>query len=132
MKIRTIIAGALLGLAFVAFGSLYFLNLLPSPPPPPAGSPPALFMGALHPTGYLGFVKAMEIIGGVLIVIPRTRNLGLLVIGPIVINILAFHVFIMKGAMMLDPVLAVIVVLTLFLLWAERRAFAGLVHRPTT
>ena len=74
----------------------------------------------------------MEIIGGVLIVIPRTRNLGLLVIGPIVINIFAFHVFILKGAMLLDPVLAVIVVLTLFLLWAERRAFAGLVHRPTT
>ena len=77
-------------------------------------------------------MKAIEIIGGVLIVIPRTRNLGLLVIGPIVINIPAFHVFIIKGAMMLDPVLAVIVVLTLFLLWAERRAFAGLVRRPTT
>lgn len=131
MKILTIIAGALLGLVFVAFGSLYFLNLLPSPPPPPEGSPPALFMGAMHPTGYLGFVKVMEILGGALIAIPRTRNLGLLVLGPIVINILTFHVFILKGAKLLDPVLAIIVVLTLFLLWAERSAFAALVRRPT-
>lgn len=132
MKILAIIAGALLGLAFVAFGSLYFLNLLPAQTPPPEGSLPALFMGAMHPSGYLGFVKAMEILGGALIAIPRSRNLGLLVLGPIVINILAFHVFILKGAMLLDPVLAVIVVLTLFLLWTERRAFVALVCRPTT
>ncbi len=132
MKILATIAGALLGLAFVAFGALYFLNLLPAQSPPPEGSPAALFMGAIAPTGYLGFVKVLEILGGVLIAIPRTRNLGLLVLGPIVINILAFHVFIMKGAMLADPVLAVIVVLTLFLLWVERRAFAALVRRPTT
>jgi len=124
------IAGILLGLAFVLFGVLFLFNLMPAQPAPPAGSAPALFMGAFVPTGYLAFVKVLEILGGVLVAIPRTRNIGLLVLGPIIINILAFHVFILRGAMILDPVLAVIVILTLFLLWSGRRAFAGLLGQP--
>lgn len=72
-------------------------NLVPMPPPPPEGTPPALFMGAFAPTGYLTFVKVIEVIGGVLVAIPFTRNLGLLVLGPIIVNILAFHAFITKG-----------------------------------
>lgn len=134
MKLLATIAGAILGLAFVAFGTLYFamtMGLMPSPPPPPEGSAPALFMGAMAPTGYMTFVKVLEILGGLLVAFPRTRNLGLLVLGPIIVNILAFHVFILKGTALIDPVLAVIVVLPLFLLWCERRAFAGLVRRPT-
>ncbi len=124
------IVGALLGLLFVTFGMLFFLQMLPSPPPSPEGSWPALFMGAFFPSGYLDFVKVLEVIGGVLVAIPKTRNLGLLVLGPIIINILAFHALIMKGEGMLNPILGFIVVAALYLLWVERKAFAGLVHRP--
>lgn len=64
--------------------------------------------------------------------IPRTRNLGLLILGPIIINILAFHVFIMKGATLADPSqvvpVGIIVVFALYLLWVERKAFLGLVR----
>lgn len=126
MKHLPAFAGVLLGLPFVALGIMYFLNLLPSPPAPPEGSPAALFMGAFYPTGYLGFVKAFEIFGGLLVAIPRTRNFGLLVLGPIIINILAFHVFIMKGVGLVDPVLILICLLAAFLLWSGRKAFAGL------
>jgi putative oxidoreductase len=113
---------------FPAFGAAFLLNLLPQPPAPPEGSPAALFMGALMPTGYMAFVKVCEILGGILVAIPRTRNWGLLVLGPVIINILAFHVFIMKGAMLLDPVLIVVCLLAAFLLWSERRAFMGLIR----
>ena len=44
-------------------------------------------------------------------------------------NILAFHIFIMKGATLFDPKLIVIVLLTLYLLWVGRKAFAGLANR---
>src|SRR4051812_21220413 len=97
MKLAANIAGGLLGTAFVLFGLLYFLKIGPMPPPPPEGTPPALFMGAFYPTGYLSFVKVFEILGGVLTAIPRTRNFGLLVLGPIIVNILAFQIFINKG-----------------------------------
>lgn len=130
MKHIPTIAGALLGLAFVVFGSNFFLNFIPMPDDPsPADAPHKLFMGALFPTGYLAFVKVLEILGGVLVALPRTRNLGLLVLGPILVNILCFHIFLMKGAMLLDPVLGILMALVFFLLWTERRAFAGLVRR---
>ena len=130
MKHAPTIAGALLGLAFVVFGSNFFLNFIPMPADPsPADAPHKLFMGAMFPTGYLAFIKVLEILGGVLVAIPRTRNIGLLILGPIIVNILAFHIFLMKGATLMDPVTLGISALALFLLWSERRAFAGLVKR---
>jgi len=118
--------GGLLGLLFLVFGLNYFLNFIPMPPGPPEGSPPALFMGALVPTGYLAFVKVLEILGGILVAIPRTRNLGLLVLGPIVVNILAFQIFLVGGTGWAQPPVLLVTVLPLVLLWHERRAFAGL------
>ncbi len=122
------LAGGLLGLMFIAFGLMFLLGLVPEQPAPPEGSPTALFMGAMAPTGYLTFVKVLEVIGGALVALPRTRNLGLLVLGPILVNIVAFHVFI-AGEGLLDPLLLVIGALAAFLLWCERRAFARLVTR---
>lgn len=126
MKIITNIAGGLLGLSFIAFSLIVLLKLAPMPPPP-EGSPAAMFMGAFVPTGYLTFVKIFELIGGCLVAVPRTRNFGLLVLGPIILNILAFHIFIMKGEGLIGPPIFV-GVLAAFLLWAGRRAFAGLMN----
>ena len=126
MKHASTIAGALLGLLFIVFGLNFFLKFLPMPPGPPEGSPPALFFGALYPTGYLTFVKVLEILGGLLVAIPKTRNFGLLLLGPILVNILAFHVFLTNRAGLLDPLLLVICALAAFLLWSGRKAFAAL------
>lgn len=123
------VAGALLGLLFVMSGLVVLLGLGPTPPPPPEGSPPALFLGALEPTGYLTFVKVLETLGGLFVAFPRTRNLGLLVLGPILVNILAFHVFLLDGQGLLDPLVLGAGALAAYLLWVERRAFAGLVRR---
>lgn len=123
------VAGALLGLLFIAVSAMFLLGMVPKMDPPPAGSLPALFMGAFAPSGYLTFVKVLELLGGLLVAIPKTRNLGLLVLGPIILNILAYHVFIMRGTTLADPMLGFIVVVTLYLLWVERKAFIGLVQR---
>ena len=129
MRYLPIIAGILLGLGFISAGMMVLLNLVPPQPAPPAGSPLALFMGAFAPSGYLHFVKVCEVVGGVLVAVPLTRCLGLLVLGPILINIIAFHICITKPSFLLDPMLITLVVLALFLLWVERKAFAGLVSR---
>ena len=128
MKYAPTIAGALLGFLFVAFSLMVLLKLVPMPPPPADGSPITLFMGAFVPTGYITFVKIFELIGGILVAIPRTRNFGLLVLGPIIINILAFHIFIAKGAGLFSPPLVLIVLLAAFLVWSERKAFAQLLR----
>ena len=126
MKIASNIAGGLLGFIFVAISLMVLLHLAPMPQMP-EGSPAALFMGAFVPTGYLTFVKVFELIGGCLVAIPKTRNFGLLVLGPIVLNILAYHILIMKGEGLMGPPI-IVAVLALFLLWSGRRAFAGLLN----
>ena len=127
-KYPPIVAGIVLGLLFIMASVVFLLKLAPEPKLP-EGSPIALFMGAFGPTGYMTFVKIFELLGGILVAIPRTRNLGLLVLGPIIVNIIAFNIFITDGAQLLNPMLIVIIVLALFLLWVERKAFAGLVTR---
>ena len=124
------ILAALLGLLFFMSGIVVLFNLVQAPPPP-EGSPAAMFMGAFASTGYLTFIKVLEVIGGVLVAIPRTRNLGLLVLGPIIVNILAFHIFITNGEGILGIPLGIALV-SLYLLWVERHAFAALVARDRT
>jgi len=127
MKVAAIIVGGLLGFVFVASGLVVLLKLAPTPPPFPEGSAAAHFMAAFMTTGYLTFVKVLEVLGGLLVAIPRTRRAGLLVLGPIIINILAFHTFVTGGEGLLSVPLLLICVLTLFLVWMERSAFATFV-----
>jgi putative oxidoreductase len=131
MKIAANIAGGILALIFAGLGLLMLLGLMPSPEPPPADSLAGKFLGAFGPSGYLTFVKVLEVIGGILVAIPKTRNFGLLVLGPIIVNIFAFHIFITQG-FQTDPVsiiiMILIAVLPLFLLWHERRKFLALLN----
>lgn len=128
MKHAPNIAAALLGLLFVIFGMNFFLHFIPMPnDPSPADAPHKLFMAALFPTGYLAFVKVLEILGGLLVAVPKTRNIGLLALGPIIVNILAFHVFLTKGAGLMDPPILLIVALSGFVLWSQRKAWFSLI-----
>jgi uncharacterized membrane protein YphA (DoxX/SURF4 family) len=127
MKLLSSIASVLLGLAFITFGANFFLNFIPMPvDPSPADAPHKLFMAAMFPSGYLAFVKVLEILGGLLVALPKTRNIGLLVLGPIIVNILAFHVFLTKGAGLTDPPILVICGLSVFVLFTKRKAWLGL------
>lgn len=127
-KYPPIIAGVLLGLLFIMSAVMVLFNLVKAPPPP-EGSPTAMFFGAFAPTGYLTFVKVLELVGGLLVMIPRLRNLGLLVLGPIVVNIVAFHLFLGGGFKdFLNPMLLITVLLSLYLLWVGRKNFARLLN----
>ena len=125
MKIAAHIAGALLGLLFIATASMFLLNKMPDQPPPKEQAA-VQFMSALISTGYMHFVKVIELLGGIFVLIPKTRNLGLLLLGPIIVNILAFHQFVAKDGL-LNPMLIAIIVLPLFLLWTERARWKALI-----
>lgn len=129
MKTASNIGGVLLGLLFATFSLNYFFNFLPMPADSsPPDAPHKLFMGALIPTGYFAFIKIIELSGALLVLAPKTRNIGLLFLGPIVVNILAYHVFLLKGAGLVGPPLLV-AGLALFVLITEWRSFAALVKR---
>ena len=129
MKYTPIIAGSLLGLLFIMSASVVLFGLAPTPEIP-EGSPIASFMAAFGPTGYMTFIKVLELLGGILVAIPRTRNFGLLILGPIIVNILAFHTFVAKDGI-LSPMLLGISALAFFLLWSERKVWLALLLRPT-
>jgi hypothetical protein len=126
MKIAAHLVAGLFGLLFLAGGLFFFFGKMPEQPS--LGPAADHFMAALAPTGYMAFVKVCEIIGGALVIVPKTRNFGLLFLGPIVINILCFQAFVAPGNW--SPAHAFITVAALFLLWVERGAFAGLMNRP--
>jgi uncharacterized membrane protein YphA (DoxX/SURF4 family) len=123
MKIITNIVAALLGLFFVYAGLNFFFQWQ-VPPSPPAGSPAANFIGAMYGSGYLKFVKILEVIGGLLLLVPCLRNWGLVVTGAIAVNIACFHQFFFGGIK--DPAVIGMIAATVFLAWAGRRGFCCL------
>jgi putative oxidoreductase len=127
-KYPPIIAGVLLGLLFVMSAVVVLFNLVKAPPPP-EGSPAAMFFGAFGPTGYITFVKIFELVGGLFVMIPRLRNFGLLLLGPVIVNILAFHILIAGGFKdLLNPMIIVMLGLALYLLWVGRQNFSRLLN----
>ncbi len=126
MKLFTNIIGGLLGVAFIVFSLLFFFG----PPPPEMKVPVAaeLFNKATFATGFMHYVKAFELIGGILTAIPKTRNFGLLVLGPILINIIAYHAFLSGFDAVGAAIVGALSLMALFLLWAGRKSFAGLTN----
>lgn len=122
MKVATIIARVLLGLIFAVFGSNAFLHFIPMPP---MEGHPGEFIGSMHATGYLKVIAALQVIGGALLLIGRYVPLGLTLLGPIIVNIALYHIFMDRSGL---PMAIVVSALSLFLLWAYRSAFAGLVR----
>jgi hypothetical protein len=126
-KYLPIAAGIVLGLCFVAASVPVLFNLI-TMPKLPEGTPAAHFMAAFVPTGYVKFVKLFEFAGGLVVMIPRLRNVGLLLLGPVIVNIIAFHALVDAPKHLLNPMLDIIIVCALFLLWDARKKFSGLLN----
>jgi uncharacterized membrane protein YphA (DoxX/SURF4 family) len=122
MNIITTIARVLLGLIFVVFGLNFWFNFI-AMPQAPAGSPPALFFAAIYPTGFLAVVKVIEVVGGALLLSGRFATLGLTLVGPVVVNIVLFDIF-LAGAF--NPRGAAVAVFSVIVLYGKRENFAGL------
>ncbi len=123
MKIAALISRFLLGLMFLVFGLNGLFPFLPQGPMPtgPAGQ----FLGVLMSTHYILGPCAIMIVSGALFLANRFVPLALVLIAPVIVNILLFHVT-MYPAGIVPGALA-----TLF--WfvvavRERSAFAGLLR----
>jgi hypothetical protein len=113
-------ARILLGLIFTVTGLNGFLNFLPRPAAPmPAGA--VAFAGAMLKTGYLmPLLMATQLISGLLLLAGRWVPLGLTLLAPVVINIVAFHLFLAPAGL---PLAGLVLVLEAYLAWAYRGAF---------
>jgi putative oxidoreductase len=120
MKKAVLVARILLGLVFFVFGLNGILHFLPMKMPTgDAGT----MMGIMGAHGWLTFVSVLQIVGGLLLLVGRYVPLGLVILAPIIVNILLYHVLLDPAGI---PPGLVTAVLEIFLIWAYRRSFRGL------
>ena len=126
MKIVILISRLLLGLTFVVFGLNGFLNFLNMGPLPTglAGQ----FMGALFLSHYYWVVAVLQIVGGALLLVNRFVPLGLVLLGPIIVNIICYHVFLNPSGAL--PAV-VVTVLWFIVFYAKRQYFSGIFAQRT-
>src|SRR5438477_13016387 len=126
MKIVVLIARILLGLSFVVFGLNGFLNFLSMGPMPTglAGQ----FMGALFLSHYFWVVAVLQIIGGALLLVNRFVPLALVLLGPVIVNILCYHVFLNHAG---APPAVVVTVLWFIVFYWNRQHFSGIFAQRT-
>jgi uncharacterized membrane protein YphA (DoxX/SURF4 family) len=117
----------LMGLIFCVTGLNGFLNFLPQM----AMLEPAVnFFGAMVKTGYLiQLIMGTQLIVGLLLVTNRFVPLALALIAPIVINIVAFHLFLAPSGL---PLAVVVLVLEVCLVWAYRKAYRPMLAMRAT
>ncbi|MYA07246.1 MAG: DoxX family protein [Holophagales bacterium] len=124
MKHLPLIARILLGLLFVFGGVTGLFELVEQPE---VGEEAAAFMGAIMDTGYLWpVIKVTEIVCGVLLILGVFVPLALVVLAPVALNILLFHVFLEPSGV---PIGLFAVVLGLYLAHQHRESFSGVLQR---
>jgi putative oxidoreductase len=127
LKIICLVARLLLGLVFLVFGLNGFLHFLPMQPPPPG--PASQFFGALVASHYTVAIFALQVIGGLLLLVGRFIALGLTLLAPVIMNILLFHALMEPKGL---PIALFVLVLWLVAAWGVRSAFAGLLSAGLT
>jgi putative oxidoreductase len=120
MKIMVIICRVLLGAAFIVFGLNIIHPFMPMPPMP-EDSLPARFGAVMAPSHWMALIGVFQLVGGLLVILGRTTPMGLVLLGPVLVNIVAFHVFLENGKGLVPGL--VFCALELFLIYAYRSYF---------
>jgi putative oxidoreductase len=122
MKIAVLIARILLGLIFVVFGFNYFHDFLKIPMPPMSKTASGFEFGLYNSGYFFQYMKVLEIVSGLFLLVNRYTALFILVLAPIVLNIFLFHTILVPSGM---PLGSVILLLELFLIYAYRKYYAS-------
>jgi len=94
-----------LGAIFLVFGVNGYLNFIPTPPMEGSAM---VFMGGLFSAPYfIHLLKLTEIACGLLLLIGVYVPLALVILAPIVVNILLFHIFLAPAGVIMAIVITV-------------------------
>lgn len=96
------VSRSLLGFIFLFAGLNGFLNFMPQPAPGSLPTGAMNFFVALMQTGYmLQLVAGTQLVSGALLLVNRYVPLALALLAPVIVNIVAFHAFLLPaGAVM--------------------------------
>jgi putative oxidoreductase len=120
MKIAVLIARILLGLVFFVFGLNNLHTFMPMQTlPGDAGTLTTIMI--MH--GWITFHAILYVIAGVLLLVGRYVPVALVILGPILVNIILFHLTLMPAGIAPGLVCAL---LEVFLIYAYWPAFRGI------
>jgi putative oxidoreductase len=121
MKITALIVRILLGLPFVVFGANGLHPFLPMPDMPPSLAKD--FVVAITTSHFSVVPFIVQLIGGILLLVNRYVPLALTILGPVIVNILSFHIFLQHAGL---PMALFVAILWFILFYYYRRSFAGI------
>jgi putative oxidoreductase len=121
MKIAVIVARILMGLIFVVFGANGLHPFIPTGPMPTglAGQ----FIAVFFQSHWITFVSSVQLVSGLLLLVNRYVPLALALLGPVIVNIILYHLLLNPAGAQLAVVATI---LWLFLFYAYRQHFSGL------
>jgi hypothetical protein len=115
------IARVLMGLMFLVFGLNGFLHFIPQPKDAMPDGVMAL-MGGFMKSGYMmPLIFGTQTLVGALLLLNGFVPLALALIAPVIVNIIAFHLFLMPST--IGPGIFVLI-LEIYLVWCYRRVYA--------
>ena len=120
MRMAITVARILLGLMFLTFGLNGFLHFLPMPP---ATGLAAQYFTVMSESHYMVLVFLVQLVSGVLLLANRFVPLALTLLGPVLVNILMFHVLMAPAGL---PMALLATVLWFVVFYGVRRAFTGI------
>jgi len=117
----TMVLRIILGLILIIFGANKFAGFMPAPELPEAAGN---FMGALAKTGYMfPLIGAVEVIVGLLLVLKKWVPFALILLAPVAVNMVLFHLKLAPGG--IGPA-AVVTILNVILIYANWDKFKPL------
>ena len=117
------ILSLLFGLMFINAGLDKFFHYMPQPADMPAEM---LKMGAAFAqiSWLMPLVGAVELLGGILFIIPKTRALAALIILPVMVGILCVNIVVPDGLPIVLPFLAIL----LWVMYENRQKYLALIQ----
>ncbi len=117
MKIVVLVARILLGAIFLVFGLNGFFQFIPAPP---LSGLAGEFTHALLASRYVYLVSGVQVIAGFLLLANQFVPLALVLLGPVIVNIIVFHLSMQPSGL---PPGLVVMVLWLILAYRYRALF---------
>tara|TARA_R110002049_G_scaffold115795_7_gene267970 strand:+ start:5557 stop:5967 length:411 start_codon:yes stop_codon:yes gene_type:complete len=119
----TFIVSLLFGLMFINAGLNKFLNYMPVPDDLPENM--VKLMGAFMEIGWLmPLVGIIEVLGGLLFIVSRTRALGAIIIFPVMIGILLTHIISAPSGL---PIALVLFGINVWVIYENRARYLPLI-----
>jgi putative oxidoreductase len=119
-----LVLSALLGLFLINAGLNKFFNYMPVP----ENMPEAVVkdgMAMMEIEWLMPLIAVAEIIGGLLLVIPKTRALGVLVVFPVMVGILLTHIFVAPDGLLIALIMWAVL---LWIIYDSKEKYLGLLR----